>query len=109
MKNYSLRSSTVKKTEATNERLRIRREIKKSKRTSNLLRKLCSREEIYLFDSALELANLPAENYETVEPNQAQEQANIVGRSNSENSDLSWDHSGDIESPIKELSIEPGQ
>ena len=67
MKNYSLRSSTVKKTEATNERLRIKREIKKSKRTSNLLRKLCSREEIYLFDSALELTNLPAENYETVE------------------------------------------
>ena len=63
MSNLSLRPSTIKRSEATKERLKVREEIKKSKRISKVLGGLRSSGERSYSEGALELVAKASEVY----------------------------------------------
>ena len=85
MSNFSLRPSTIKKSEATKERLKLREEIKKSKRNSKVRGGLRSNEE----RSYSVGANQSKEN--TV-----REETDSSNDDGDDNSQFFWDHAGDI-------------
>ena len=90
MSNFSLRPSTIKKSEATKERLKLREETKKCKRNSKVRGGLRSNEE----RSYSVGANQSKEN--TV-----REETDSSNDDGGDNPHFYWDHAGDIDSPEK--------
>ena len=94
MSNFSLRPSTIKKSEATTERLKLREETKRISKVHGVLRS--NEERSYSVG-----ANQSKEN--TV-----REETDSSNDDGDDNSQFFWDHAGDIDSPEKvEIPVFP--
>ena len=107
---YSLRPSTKTRTEAINEELVRREEIKRSKKVSISYSDLLSREEKLYAETAIDLAKLVSDVYGVDSTDSSGQESFIpVENSNSqfepddvfEEPSLVWDSSADIDSPEK--------
>ena len=113
---YSLRPSTKTRTEAINEELVRREEIKRSKKVSISYSDLLSREEKLYAETAIDLAKLVSDVYGVDSTDSSGQESFIpVENSNSqfepddvfEEPSLVWDSSADIDSPEKQEEDSP--